>query len=274
MLLGWSTKRLTVSTFAKLALATVAMCALPSALSGPRHDDAHASARLPAGESPSVITPEDLASRFPGLDPADVHESQVAGLYEVVVRNKISYVTTDGRFLIRGDIVDLSTQANLTEQRRVETRAALFAAIDPATEIVFSPKDGVVKHRVIVFTDVDCTYCRQLHRDIAETNALGIEVRYVAYPRTGPNTKSWAKAENVWCAADRNAALTQAKRGSAVAPIPGCTSTPVAEEYQLGRRIGLSGTPGVYSESGVELGGYLPPKDLLAELERIAAAKK
>ena len=263
-----------MGSFARLALATVATCALSSALGAPRDANPDATARSPASKLPTVISKEELASRYPGVNPADVRESPIAGLYEVVIRGKVNYVTTDGRFLIRGDIVELATQANLTEQRRAEARAALFAAIDPATEIVFSPKDGVVKHRVIVFTDMDCAYCRQLHRDIAETNALGIEVRYVAYPRTGPNTESWAKAEAVWCAADRNSALTQAKRGAAVAPVPGCVSNPVAEQYQLGRRIGLSGTPGVYSESGVELGGYLPPKDLLAELERLDVARK
>jgi thiol:disulfide interchange protein DsbC len=264
---------ITVSTFARLALATVATCALPSALGAPRHDKVDATDRAPTSASAAAVSKAEIAARYPGLDPADVRDAPIPGLYEVVVQGKINYVTADGRFLIRGDIVDLSTRVDLTEQRRAAARAALFAAIDPTTEIVFSPKNGVVKHRVIVFTDMDCGYCRQFHRDIAETNALGIEVRYIAYPRTGPNTESWAKAEAVWCAADRNSALTQAKRGDVVARVPECTSTPVAAEYQLGRKIGLTGTPGVYSDSGVELGGYLPPTDLLAELDRLAPSQ-
>jgi len=219
-----------------------------------------------------TLSKQEIAARYRGLDPGSVKDSPIEGLYEVSVGNRVSYVTKDGRFQIRGDVVEVATQTNLTEQRRAKNRAALLAAIDPSTEIVFSPPNGVVKHRITVFTDVDCGFCRQLHRDIATVNSLGIEVRYVAYPRTGPNTESWSRAVGVWCAADRNTALTDAKRGARVAEVPGCTA-PVAAEYELGRRIGVTGTPAVYSESGVELGGYLPPGDLLTALEHLPVAR-
>jgi len=157
-----------------------------------------------------VVSKEELASRYAGLTVDAIHESPIAGLYELDFGNNIRYVSTDGRFMIRGDIVELTNHTNVTEARRAKNRADLFASIDPANEIVFSPKDGNVKYRVIVFTYVDCGYCRQFHRGIAEVNALGIEVRYVSYPRTGPNSESWTKAERVWCAADRRTGLSRA----------------------------------------------------------------
>lgn len=243
-------------------LSTCLVALVPSAW-GAKHEDASAAA------APTLST-EDLAARY-GLDPATVHDGPVAGLYEVAVGIDVSYVTTDGKLMIKGDVYDLTTRDNLTEARRADARAALIAQIDPAKEIVFSPQNGVVKHRVTIFTDVDCGYCREFHREIAKVNELGIEVRYVSYPRTGPNTESWAKAEGVWCAADPKMALTQAKRGGEVAAVPDCHSAPIAEEYELGKRVGLTGTPGVYSETGVELGGYLPPDQLLAALEKLAA---
>ena len=133
--------------------------------------------------------------------------------------------------------------------------------------IVFKPKNGEVKHRVTVFTDVDCGYCRQFHRDIDKVNALGIEVDYMSFPRTGPNTESWAKAEHVWCAKDRNAALTEAKLGGAV-PDATCASTPVESQYNLGQLVGVRGTPAIFAENGQMLGGYLPPNQLLKLLEQ------
>jgi thiol:disulfide interchange protein DsbC len=123
-----------------------------------------------------------------------------------------------------------------------------------------------------VFTDVDCGYCRQLHRDIDTLTALGIEVRYLSYPRTGPNTESWTKAEHVWCAKDRGTALTEAKRGADVPSTPGCTATPVAAQYELGRSVGVSGTPAIFAETGEELGGYLPPAALFERLEQLVEA--
>jgi thiol:disulfide interchange protein DsbC len=235
------------------------------AATAPAHGDPNA-----VDASSRIVPKDELAARYPGVDAANIHDAPLSGFYEVTVGNRISYVTKDGEYLVQGDIVELATQTNLTENRRAERRAALLAAIDPSAEIVFSPKDGPARFRITVFTDVDCGYCRQFHREIEEVTALGIEVRYVSFPRTGPNTESWEKAERVWCAADRNAALTLAKTGADLASVPGCTTTGiVAQEYDLGRQIGLTGTPAVYAETGVELGGYLPPKELLAALEKL-----
>jgi thiol:disulfide interchange protein DsbC len=256
-------------SFRHLALSLVGVAAsLPAAFGDPNPDRA-AKAQEPVVLPSDTITKDELASRYVGLNPADVHDGPFPGLYEVLFDGYISYVTTDGRYLIRGDILELPSQANLTEKRRAQNRAALLTKIDPADEIVFAAK-GPAKYRVIVFTDVDCGYCRQFHRQISRVNDLGIEVRYVSYPRTGPLTESWSKAEGVWCATDRNTALTQAKLGAPVAPPENCSSNPVASEYELGRRIGITGTPSIYSETGVELGGYLPPEQLLAALQQLA----
>jgi thiol:disulfide interchange protein DsbC len=131
--------------------------------------------------------------------------------------------------------------------------------------IVFKPK-GEVKHTVTIFTDIDCGYCRQLHREMAKINDLGIEVHYLFYPRTGRDTESWEKADKVWCARDRNGALTRAKLGGEV-PEAKCASTPVETHYTLGKRIGVRGTPAVFTENGDYIGGYLAPNSLAKVLE-------
>jgi len=127
--------------------------------------------------------------------------------------------------------------------------------------LIFSPKDP--KYTVTVFTDVDCQYCRKLHSQIAEYNRLGIRVRYLLYPRTGPNTVSWTKAEQVWCSADRNEALTRAKLGQELKS-KACTENPVARTYALGQDFALQGTPAIVMADGDMLPGYVPP-DVLAQ---------
>jgi thiol:disulfide interchange protein DsbC len=130
--------------------------------------------------------------------------------------------------------------------------------------VIFGPRDP--KYTVTVFTDVDCAYCRELHRQIAEYNRLGIRVRYLAYPRSGPNTESWTKAEEVWCSADRNTALTEAKRDVPLKTKP-CTNNPVAREYALGKDFDIKGTPAIVMASGELLAGYLPPAMLAQHLK-------
>jgi thiol:disulfide interchange protein DsbC len=216
------------------------------------------------------LSKEELATKLNGIEATDISDSPVAGLYQVAVGANVAYVTADGKYIFRGDIYDADSSANITEETRSRARVSMLDSVDPKSTIVFSPKDGKVKHTVTIFTDIDCGYCRQFHREIDKVTALGIEVHYLFFPRTGPNTESWTKADHVWCAADHNGALTKAKLGGEVADL--ACNTPVEAHWSLGKRIGVRGTPAVFSESGELLGGYLPPATLAKVLDESAAA--
>ena len=217
-----------------------------------------------------TLSKEELAGKLNGVEPTDISDSPVKGLYQIALGGNVAYITSDGKYLFRGDIYDADTSTNISEETRSHARVAMLASVDPKSMIVFKPKSGPVKHVVTVFTDVDCGYCRQFHREIDKVTALGIEVHYLFFPRTGPNTESWDKAERVWCAPDRNAALTKAKLGGDL-PKANCGNTPVESQWSLGRKIGVRGTPSMFSESGELIGGYLPPATLLKSLDESAA---
>jgi thiol:disulfide interchange protein DsbC len=125
--------------------------------------------------------------------------------------------------------------------------------------LVFSPKNP--KYTITVFTDIDCGYCRKLHAQIAEYNRLGIRVRYLFYPRSGPDTDSWHKAEAVWCSANRNEALTRAKNGEDIKASK-CPTAVVARDWELGHKLAVDGTPAIFLASGEMLPGYAPPTQL------------
>jgi len=218
------------------------------------------------------LSKEELAATLVGVDASEVADSPVDGMYEVAVGSNVAYVTTDGRYLLQGDLYDLTTNENVTESRRARERVSMLSSVDRADMIVFSPAPEDVDHTVTIFTDIDCGYCRQFHSEIAKVNDLGIAVQYLFYPRTGPDTESWYKADRVWCSGteERNEYLTAAKLGGQI-PEDSCESTPVNAHYELGRAVGVRGTPTVFSESGVQLGGYLPPDDLLDRLEQLTA---
>jgi thiol:disulfide interchange protein DsbC len=219
-----------------------------------------------AGASAQELTKEELAAQLNGIAPEDIKDAPIAGLYEVAVGANVAYVTKDGRFIIRGDIYDAETSANVSEETRARARATMLGSVDPESMIVFKPANGEVKHKITIFTDIDCGYCRQFHREIDKVTALGIEVHYLFYPRTGPNTESWTKADQVWCAPNHNTALTRAKLGGEIPDGQACT-TPIESHFELGQRIGVRGTPAIFSESGELLGGYLPPATLAKVLD-------
>ena len=200
----------------------------------------------------------------PGAKLEDLRPGPIQGTYEFMQGADLSYLTADGKFFIDGNVYDMDTRQNLSEARRAQARVALIGALPESQMLIFSPENP--RYTVTVFTDVDCQYCRALHKQIAEYNRLGVKVRYMFYPRTGPNTSSWSKAEQVWCSPDRRAALTAAKLGTPLKAAV-CQPNPVAEQYALGKAIGLNGTPGIVTERGDLLPGYAPPDEMLQELQ-------
>ncbi len=208
----------------------------------------------------------ELAKKLPGAKPDDFKPSPVPGVFELARGSDIVYVTADGKYAFAGDLFDLNSDTNISERRRRDLRAQLINAVPESQMLVFAPK--TTKYTVTVFTDVDCGYCRKLHSEISKYNDLGIRVRYLFFPRSGPDTESWAKAVTVWCSPNRNAALTQAKRGDAIKPLK-CADTPVARDYELGKDIGLRGTPAIVLANGDMLPGYLPPALLAKRLESV-----
>ena len=219
-----------------------------------------------AASAVQADTRADIAKKFPGATANDIQPAPVPGLFELRRGGDIAYVTPDGRYALTGDLYDLGSNKNLTEARRRELRREMLAAVPDSQTLVFSPKDP--KYTITVFTDVDCGYCRKLHSQIAEYNRLGVRVRYLFFPRSGPDTESWHKAESVWCSADRNDALTRAKRGETLKAKP-CGPTPVAKEHQLGEDIGVQGTPSIVLANGEMLPGYVPPAMLVDHLKSI-----
>lgn len=213
-----------------------------------------------------AIIREVLTLTQPNMEIGKIKLSPIAGLYEVAIQNgQVIYASENAEFFIPGDLYQASPEGfvNLGEQRRNATRAAKIAAIDESEMVIFDAV-GERKATITVFTDVDCPYCRKLHAEVPQLNEMGIAVRYLAYPRTGLNTETYFKMVSTWCAEDPKSVLTSAKRGGAVAPAE--CDNPVARHYQLGREVGVTGTPALVLEDGSILPGYVPAETLAGYL--------
>lgn len=217
---------------------------------------------------------EKIAKQL-GLKADNVRPSPVTGLYEIQHEREFAYVTTDGRYLLRGDLVDLKTGEELTEVHRRSDRLAVIGKLAQTKLIEFAPSPPqLAKYTVTVFTDVDCGYCRKLHSEIAQYNAQGIAIRYAFFPRSGPDTDSWRTAEAVWCSADRQKALTEAKAGATIKVKGKLCDNPIAEEYQLAQDLGIRGTPMLVFPDGEVFPGYIPASALVQKLAEAGAKPK
>ena len=201
----------------------------------------------------------------PRIEVDHVGAAPLPGFREAVVGGQMVYISDDGRYLLQGALFDVQEKTDLSQAGMAEVRRRLLATIPASERIVFAPDNP--DYTVSVFTDVECGYCRKLHEDIGEYNRLGIAIEYLAFPRMGPASEDFGKMVSVWCASDRRAALTAAKEGRRV-PSVNCTS-PVARHYDIGRRVGLTGTPMIVTADGTQMPGYMPPADLRAALDRL-----
>lgn len=220
-----------------------------------------------AGEPPEASPADprvDLAKKIPGAKVEELKPSSVPGMYELTRGTDVGYVTSDGRFYFAGDLYDIQQGVNLTDASRNGARRNLLATIPESETVTFSPANP--KYTIIVFTDVDCGYCRKLHSEIKQLNNLGVRVRYMFYPREGPGSEAWKVADAVWCSPDRADALTRAKRGEEI-KAPKCGATPVARQYDLGHKLNIRGTPGIFTAEGDYIAGYLPPARLLEQIK-------
>ena len=220
----------------------------------------------PAG-SPEANARDAIRAIAPQLRVDRIADAPIDGFQQVVVGGQVVYVTDDGRYLMQGTLLDVAARKDLNDVAMSDLRRELLATVPDKDRIVFAPKDPV--YTVSVFTDVDCGYCRKLHGEMADYNAQGIAIEYLAFPRMGPGSPNFDEMVAVWCADDPRKALTEAKSGGAVTG-GDCTS-PVAMEYALGQRLGLTGTPMIVAPDGSQLGGYVPPQQLREMLDERAA---
>lgn len=205
-----------------------------------------------------------VAQLLPGVKPDSIKQSPMNGLFEVTVGPKLFYVSGDGRYLIQGSLVDVKAREDLTEKRLASVRIQALDKMGSDDMLIFKPK--IAKHLVYVFTDIDCGYCRKLHSEMDQYQQQGIEIRYLFFPRAGEGSESYKKAVAVWCAKDRNEALTKAKRGENL-EMKECDN-PVDEHMKLGNDMGANGTPMLVTAGGSVLPGYVPAAQLVKMLER------
>jgi thiol:disulfide interchange protein DsbC len=211
---------------------------------------------------------ERIRNLAPDAKSIAISETPIEGILMVQVSGDVVYMSSDGKFLIQGRVVNMDTREDLTEVAKTEVRQELMAAMDSTDQITFSPEDP--DYELLVFTDIDCGYCRKLHAQMEGYNENGIAIRYMAFPRAGIGSRSYEKAVAVWCSDDQQEALTQAKLGAE--PDPDQCENPITEQYQLGMALGVTGTPAILTSDGTLIPGYVPPEQLRERLDKMASA--
>lgn len=215
----------------------------------------------PTEDEKSMIR-QKLATFAPGMNFDNVAYAPVENFFEVTTGTRVVYISRDGKHVFLGELLDVDSGDNLTEQRRAALTADKLNGYGAENMIVIGPENA--ERYVTVFTDVDCPYCSKFHRDVPALNQAGVQVRYLLFPRSGLSGRSYERAVGVWCADDPVESVGIAKAGGEV-EFRECDN-PVKTHYELGQEIGIRGTPAIILDDGRMIAGYVPPQRLAQEM--------
>jgi thiol:disulfide interchange protein DsbC len=221
---------------------------------------------LAVAQSGSV--PQDAAIRkalterltsLPKID--EIGKTPLPGLFEVRVGDEVFYTDADGAYLIRGEIIDLKTKRNLTEERIAKLTAIDFDSLPLKDAVVW--KTGTGKRRIAVFSDPNCGYCKRFEKEL--TNVKDVTVYTFLIPILGGDSPDKAKA--IWCAKDP----AQAYRdwmvdGLTPAKLLGACDNPIERNIALSRKHRVNGTPAIFFEDGSRVPGMLTAPQLEKQL--------
>ena len=234
----------------KIALLTALSCVAMSAFA----------ADLPADAQRVKV----LVKQKMNIDASLVRKLPV-GLYEVVVNRNVVYVDKDVKFFVAGDIYDIATQQNLSQQRRDE-----LSKIDPST-LPLAQALKTVKgngERVLsTFSDPFCSYCQRLERTLQTLDNVTI------YTFVIPLLNSDAMVERIFCAPNPNKAWHDwmlEHKEPAEKPKNCQTATP-SKNAALISQLGIEGAPTIYFTDGSRLEGAASKE---AIEEKLASIKK
>lgn len=203
---------------------------------------------------------KSLAKRLPQFEVSYIDKTPIDGIYQVIIGGQVIYMTRDARYMIDGNLVDLATRKNYSEDAMSVIRVSQIEKLGEDKMVVYTPE--TIKHTITVVTDIDCPYCRRLHSEMDQYMAGGVQVRYIFMPLKGQG--DYRTTVSVWCAKDKNEALDLAKSGVEM-EAKDCDN-PIDEHLKISRSLGVRGTPAIILQDGSMLPGYVPADKLITEL--------
>ncbi|MFZ0107861.1 MAG: DsbC family protein [Thiobacillus sp.] len=217
-----------------------------------------------AAQANESVIRKALTEQFPNANIASVKKTPYSGLFEVYLDGQLIYVDAKAQYVFAGDVIDLKSRANLTQERLNRLQAIDWNSL-PLKDALKTVK-GKGERKLVVFSDVDCPYCRKFEVELAKVD--NITVYTFLYPIEGLHPKAVQTSKQIWCAPDRNKAWDEYITRGTIPSNDGKCANPVDATIALGNKLKVSGTPTLVFANGVRVPGMVPA----AQLERLLAA--
>lgn len=205
-----------------------------------------------------------IEAKFPGAKVQSVGKTSYAGLYEVVLEGpQLAYVDDKANYLFMGSILDIKSQKNITEERFQKLTAVKFDTLplDAAIKVV----KGNGSRKIAVFADADCPYCKKFEQELV--NVKDITVYNFLFPLDQLHPEAGKKSKQIWCAPDRAKAWEDWMLRGNLPKNDGNCDNPLEKTAELGKKLGIQGTPAIIFADGRRVPGMIPAARLEQMLE-------
>ena len=209
---------------------------------------------------------KELVSKAAQVDASRIHLSETPSkyLHQIRIDSNVFYVTSDGRLILVGNLHDMKTQENLTEKAQAEIAKEHLANLSDKDLVIYEPA-GEAKAEMIVFSDITCPYCEKLHQEIPKYQEAGIRVKIALYPRAGEGSGSFYQSATALCSAEPtvtlNEFMSQPEKKAKINDQK-CEQS-VRNVLEIGEKVGLQGTPLMFTSKGQKIEGYVPSGQLI-----------
>ncbi len=193
-----------------------------------------------------------IQANFPGEKIESLKKTPYLGLYEVVVGGELFYTDEKASYLFFGHVVDPQTKQSLTSDRLQQIKDTRRISIDSLPlEFAIKAVKGNGKHKLVVFSDPNCPYCKRLEKELANVN--NVTVYTLLYPVLNGSVPT---ATSIWCSADRLKAWEDFMLKD-IPPTGKDCETPIGKLLQAGQKNGISGTPTLIFADGSVVPGLM-----------------
>ena len=185
-----------------------------------------------------------------------VTPAPVSGLYEVLVGNEIFYTDSSGKYLIQGEIIELASGKNITEQRQADLNRIKWADLNQAN--AFKTVRGNGTRQVAIFSDPNCGYCKRLEKSLQQLDNVTIYTYLIPIL----SADSTQKSKQIWCSADPNKAYIDWMINGVTPSGKTDCSNPLDKNLTFAKTYGVTGTPTLFFTDGSRFPGAVQITDI------------
>ena len=204
---------------------------------------------------------KSLERQYPNIQISSINKID-QDFFEVKIGEEIYYLTLDLKHLIAGNIIEMSTGNNITENSYKKTRLDYLPQISDDDVILYASANS--KHTLTIFTDTSCPYCQKLHNEIDNLVSNKISIKYVLFSRNGSDSDAYNDMVSVWCSKDQKKTLDELFDGSFIESKT-CVN-PIDNNYTKAMNLSVNGTPMIFFDDGSVIPGYVSSDKIIEAL--------